>query len=150
MFQLNKDIKNLFEKFPFGFSIWEREDNKMYAVYRNAMADKLMGTKREKMVGKEFEKCWPDSKESKKTAFRVLDEGTTHKVEESRFISKKKEGLFRFTLMKLDENMIGVVIEPLNRCIKINRDGTQCSNTSVLGNFCMSHALTQLKKTSLI
>ena len=149
MFQLTEDIKKLFDKFPFGFSIWERRGNNLYSVYRNIMADKLMGTKRERMIGREFERCYPNNKDRKKNIFRVLDKGATYRLEESRFISKKRKGLFRFTLMKIDSDIAGIIIEPLRRCIKTNKDGTQCLNMAVLGDFCMSHVLTQLGRSRL-
>lgn len=149
MFTITEDMKKILEQFPFGFAIWERRKNGLYALYRNPAADKLMGTQREKMMGKEFEEIYPDYKDRKQGLFNVLDKGASLTIEDTRYISKKKEGLFRFTLMKIDENIGGVIIEPLKRCSKTNRDGTPCPNMAVLGSFCMKHALTQLQRRAL-
>ncbi len=148
--ELTKEIKQFIESLPFGFTLWERRNGKLYSVYRTAASEKLIKIKRDEFLGKEFYECYPNAPANYKDRFfRVLDKGEVWKVDEFRFVAKNRKDLFRFTSFKVDKDVVGVIIEPVKKCMKIINDGTQCSNTSVIGNFCMKHALDQLRKKGI-
>ncbi len=150
--ELTPEMQNLLEALPFSLTLWERRGDKFYSIYRNALSEKLLGIKKEVFLGKEYFTCYPHSPPSYKDRFiHVLDKGEIWRVDEFRFLGKKEDQqkLFRFTSFRIDKDIVGVMIEPLNRCMKTNADGTPCPNMAVLGNFCMKHAMQQLGKKAL-
>ena len=150
--ELTGGVQQLIEAFPFSLTFWERKGDKFYSIYRNAASEKLLGVKAKDFLGKEYYECYPHAPSSYRDRFmRVLDKGEVWRVDEFRFVGKQgaKQELFRFTSFKVDHDTVGVIIEPLKRCMKTNNDGTPCLNMAVLGNFCMKHALHQLGKRAL-
>lgn len=150
--ELIEEVKQLIEAFPFSLTFWERRGDKLYSLYRNAASEKLLGFRAKDFIGKEYYACYPHAPLSYKERFnRVLDKGETWIVEEFRFVGKagQKQKSFRFTSFRVDEHTVGVIIEPVRMCRKMNHDGTPCPNMAVLGNFCMKHALQQLGKKAL-
>lgn len=148
---LTKELIQFMESLPFSFTLWERKGgDKFYSLYRSKASEKLLGIKKEDFFGKEYFECYPHAPLTYRGRFmRVLDKEEIWRVEEFRYIGPKKKGLFRFTSFKVDENVVGVIIEPSKQCTKTNNDGTPCPNMAVLGNFCMKHALQQLGKKAL-
>ena len=148
--ELTEEVRQLVEAFPFSLTFWERKGDKFYSLYRNAASEKLLGLHAKDFLGKEYYACYPHAPPSYKERFnRVLDKGELWRVEEFRYIGPKKEGLFRFTSFRVDKDIVGVIIEPVKKCMKTNNDGTPCPNMAVLGNFCMKHALQQLGKKAI-
>ncbi len=151
LMRITEELKLFFEAFPDSLTLWERRgEDKFYAIYRNTASEKLLGIKKEDFLGKEYYECYPHAPLTYRGRFmRVLDKREVWRVEEFRYVGPKKKGLFRFTSFKVDENVVGVIIESSKQCVKTNNDGTPCLNMAVLGNFCMKHALHQLGKKAI-
>jgi hypothetical protein len=137
------------ETIPFSLILWKKMHNTFFCVHVNATAEKLLGIDRTLWVGKEIKECYPHvTSEDIKGLHKVMKTGRVWRQGRYDYQGNTQGKQFdiKFTAFKIDQETVGVLTEHLHACTKINLDGTPCENTSSVGDYCMTHAMVEMRR----